>query len=130
LMKYPDGEPLRTMDASKNGKLIITGGNEGQVQLWDGVERLLIASLRLEQASRLAAVALAPNGEFFVTAQPGPKHSTILVWPGPERWADIICSKLNTNMSPEEWQNVWPGLDYTKQCPNLGIAPNDPMSVR
>lgn len=64
----------------------------------------------------IQAVALAPDGKFFVTAD----ASTILLWPGPDQWADIICSKLDRNMSNNQWWEwVSKGMDYQKQCRGL-----------
>jgi len=109
--------PLTSIDTSRDGGLILTGGHYGRVELWDGVEHVQIAARFLgHESSDIIAVALAPDGSFFVTAD----ASTILVWPGPNRWADIICSKLVQNMSPGQWRE-WVSLviPYDKQCPDL-----------
>ncbi len=119
-------DPITSMDASADGKLILTGGDEGQIQLWDGVGHVLISDHFEGHAnSRIESVALAPDGSFFVTTD----ASHILVWPGPDRWADILCSKLPWNMSHERWKNwVSPDVPYVEQCPGLPVWP-DPKST-
>lgn len=123
-MGFNDLKPLTSMDASADGKWIITGGNNGQVQLWDGSQHVLIGARFLGHGEDrvIRAVAMAPDGGFFVTADGG---SQILVWPGPDLWADIICSKLTFNMSRAQWREwVSPEIDYVKQCPGLPILPD------
>ena len=70
----------------------------------------------------IRAVAVASDGSFFATAD----RSKILVWPGPERWADIICSKLVWNMSDAQWRDwVSPAIPYMAQCQGLTVATDD-----
>ncbi len=124
--KYREGfrelrqpQPLTAMDTSTDGRLILTGGDNGQIQLWDGVEHVLISDHFTGKQEAIRAVAVAPNGSFFVTAD----ASKILVWPGPDRWADIVCSKLLWNMSREQWNKWAPDIPYREQCPGLAIEP-------
>ena len=108
------------MDVSKDGALIVTGGEGGQVQLWDGVEHVLIGEGFRGHEAGIESVAMAPDGSFFVTAD----TSKILVWAGPGRWADMICSKLVWNMSNKQWRAwVSPKIPYMEQCPGLKPAP-------
>ena len=106
--------PLTSMDISADGKWIVTGGEGGQVQLWDGVEHVLIGRRFTGHGSnKIQSVAMAPDGSFFVTAD----AQKILVWRGPDRWADMVCSKLYRNMSKKQWSEwVSPTIDYEKQC--------------
>jgi len=120
-MGFRNVKKLTSMDVSADGGLIVTGGERGQVQLWDGVEHVLIGKgFHGHGNSEIQSVAIAPGGGFFVTAD----TNTILVWPGPDRWAKIICSKLSWNMSKKQWQEwVSPHIEYQKQC-DLDVAPD------
>ena len=121
---FRDRTPLTSMDTTADGGLILTGGDSGQVQLWDGTEHVLIGARFLGHQADIGirAVALAFDGSFFVTADP----SKNLVWPGPDRWADIICSKLVWNMSRAQWHEwVSPAIPYMPQCQGLTVAPDD-----
>jgi WD40 repeat protein len=116
-MGFRDLKPLKALDTSADGTLIVAGGKDGLVQLWDGSEHVLIGSRFLgHEQNDIQAVALASDGSFFVTAD----RSKILVWPGPVQWADIICAKLVWNMSHETWREwVSPAIPYKEQCPGL-----------
>jgi WD40 repeat protein len=114
--------PVTAMDTSADGKLILTGGEGGQVQLWDGIEHVLIGTRFHGHQEEISAVALASDSSYFVTAD----STKVLVWPGPNEWANIVCSKLSSNMSHEEWRAwVSPKLPYTAQCPELKIASDE-----
>jgi len=120
-MGFRNLKPLRSMDVSADGAWIVTGGADGQVQLWDGVEHVLIGSGFLGHDAEIRSVAMAPDGSFFVTAD----TSKILVWPGPDRWAGLICSKLVSNMSGKQWREwVSPKIPYEEQCVGLKRAPD------
>ena len=119
-----DHTPLTSIDVSGDGGLILAGGHKGRVELWGGNEPVqLAARFPGHQSNDIQAVALAPDGSFFVTAD----KWTILVWPGPNRWADIICSKLVMNMSTRQWHEwVSPVIEYNKQCLDLPSPPDAP----
>jgi WD40 repeat protein len=114
---FRDHTALTSIDTSRDGKLILIGGRQGRIELWDGSEHVqLSAHFVGHLTADIQAVALAPDGKFFVTAD----ASTILLWPGPDQWADIICSKLDRNMSNNQWWEwVSKGMDYQKQCRGL-----------
>jgi len=115
-MKTRDGEGLTALDASADGRLVLTGGEQGQVQLWDAVHGHLIAPRFVAHDGDIKAVALAADGSVFVTAD----ARKVLLWPGPNRWADIICQKLSWNMSAGQWKGwISASLEYKDQCENL-----------
>jgi WD40 repeat protein len=115
-MKTRDGKGLTALDANADGRLVLTGGEQGQVQLWDAVYRQLIGPRFVAHDGDIKAVALAADGSFFVTAD----ARKVLLWPGPNRWADIICQKLSWNMSAGQWKGwISASLEYKDQCENL-----------
>lgn len=118
--RMPDS--IASMAVSADGKIVLTGGKKGQVQLWDGVGHVLISDHFEGHGDKpIESVALAPDSSFFVTAD----DTKILVWPGPERWADILCSKLPWNMSHQRWKDwVSPDVPYVEQCPGLPVWPD------
>jgi WD40 repeat protein len=119
-LRHP--QPLTAMDSSKDGRVVLTGGQKGEIQLWDGTEHVLISDQFGGHEGRIDAVAVNRDGSYFVTADSG----EILVWPGPDRWADIVCSKLVWNMSRDQW-NRWvsSSIPYAAQCPGLAKEPHD-----
>jgi hypothetical protein len=63
---------------------------------------------------------MAADGSFFATAD----SARVLVWPGPARWADLICSKLVMNMSREQWRTwISAAIPYQPQCEGLPVPP-------
>jgi hypothetical protein len=61
-------------------------------------------------------VAIAPHGRFFVTAA----ETSVLVWPGPPEWRELVCGQLGRNMSREQWARwVDEEVPYQVQCPKL-----------
>jgi WD40 repeat protein len=121
-MVFRNQKALTSMDVNNDGSLIVTGAEHGQVQLWDGVEHVLIgASFLRQRTDEIQSVAMAADGSFFVTAD----AEDILVWPGPAQWADMICSKLGWNMSNKQWREwVSSSIPYQEQCPGLTLAPD------
>jgi WD40 repeat protein len=121
---FRNPQPITSLDATEDGSLVLTGGEEGQIQLWDGVGHVLISDQHqlTGHTTPVEAVALSPDGSFFVTAD----STKILVWPGPDRWADILCSRLLWNMSHERWREwVSSGIPYREQCPGLPVEPDE-----
>ena len=123
-------QPITAMDVSADGALIVTGGDGGQIQLWNGDEHVLISDRfsghtnddAAGRGNRIRSVFMAADGSYFLTADDG----KILVWPGPNLWAEILCSKLLVNMSDKHWKEWITGriakagsIPYTEQCPGL-----------
>lgn len=49
------------------------------------------------------------------------------LWPAPVQsaWPNLLCAKLTTNMSHEQWSKwVSPDIAYIKVCPDLPVAPD------
>ncbi len=116
---YGKSTPLTAIDMSRDSEWIVFGGKQGRLELWDGVEHVQIAShFDGHDQHDIRGVKIAQDGTSFVTAD----YSTILLWPGPNRWADIICSKLSNNMSKKQWSDwISPEIEYREQCPGLPI---------
>ncbi len=53
------------------------------------------------------------------------RNSTSGLWPILDSWADILCTKLDKNMSNAQWR-TWVSRDiaYMKQCPKLPLSAN------
>jgi WD40 repeat protein len=108
---------LTSIDTSRDGGLIVVGGHQGLLELWDGNEHVQIAARFPGHKSRdIQGVAMAPDGSFFVTAD----DRTVLLWPGPGQWAGIVCAKLSKNMSNKQWREwVSKDIPYESQCQDL-----------
>jgi WD40 repeat protein len=119
-MQSRDSRQLLSVAGSDDGRWVVTGGQKGQIQLWDaragvliGAEFPALATLDIDR------IAMAPDGSYFVSSN----GTNLLLWPGPDRWAELTCAKLSWNLNPEQWAEMSPHFDYVKQCPDLPIAP-------
>jgi hypothetical protein len=51
--------------------------------------------------------------------------ATVRLWPGPAAWPDLLCDKLNANMSHKQWREwVSPDVGYIAVCRGLPVAPD------
>ena len=119
-MQSRDGQQLLSAASSADGRWVVTGGENAQVQLWDAREGVLIGSeFRGLADAAVNRIAMAPDGSYFVSSN----GTNLLLWPGPDRWAELTCAKLSWNLNPEQWKEMSPRFDYMKQCPDLPEAP-------
>ena len=120
-MQARHGEPLLSAASSADGRWVVTGGEKGQIQLWDAREGVLIgAEFRALADAAVDRIAMAADGSYFVSSN----GTTLLLWPGPDRWAELTCAKLSWNLNPEQWAEMSPRFGYVKQCPDLPVAPS------
>ncbi len=64
-------------------------------------------------------MAFSPDGAHIAAKS---RDGTLRLWPGPSRWAELLCCKLNRNMSREQWKDwVLPEIKYQVQCPRLPV---------
>jgi WD40 repeat protein len=67
-------------------------------------------------------VAFSPDGTRIVS---GSFDNTVRVWPAPPLWPTLLCDKLTTNMSHQQWRDwVSRDIDYIKACPDLPVPPD------
>jgi WD40 repeat protein len=120
-MRARQSEPLLSVASSADGRWVVTGGENGQIQLWDGREGVLIGSeFRAVETDAIERVAMAADGSYFVSSD----RKRMRIWPGPARWAELACAKLSWNLSPKQWAQISAHFGYVKQCPDLPVAPD------
>lgn len=120
-MRARHSESLFAVSSSADGRWVVTGGENGQIQLWDAREGVLIgAEFRTVETDTIERVAMAPDGSYFVSSD----RKRMRIWPGPARWAELACAKLSWNLSPAQWAELSPHFGYVKQCPDLPVAPD------
>ena len=62
------------------------------------------------------SVAFSPDNKRIIS---GSQHKKVRLWEGPDSWPGLACTKLNCNLSKNEWRLYIPGLPYAEQCPGL-----------
>ena len=69
------GRALRSVAISPDGKTLLSGAENGDLFVWDALNRRCLDTLH--QNSRVGALAFAPNGRVFASAD---KDGSILIW--------------------------------------------------
>jgi hypothetical protein len=76
---------------------------------------------RLEVEGVIRSLVFSPDTRYLATAA-APTEGELLIRLDPLRGQDLIdeaCSRLTSNLSPEEWNHFLPGEKYRKTCPNI-----------
>jgi WD40 repeat protein len=84
-----------------------------------------VSRIFLSHAKLVRGVVFNPDGRSVVSVD---ADGTVRIWPGPSTWPDLVCDKLNINMSQQDWTDwVSTNIGYTPACPNLPEASDDPV---
>lgn len=112
------GEPLRAVAIAPDGKTLLSGGESGDLFIWDVATKRCVDTL--QQDSRVTALAFAPDGRRFVSAD---KEGKILWWdmtqrrvyrlylaPGPDvsvRFLQFSADGQYLMVNGEEELHIW-----------------------
>jgi WD40 repeat protein len=129
----PIGQPLtghtgtvRSLAYSPRGHRIVSASDDQTLRLWNADTGESIGRPLTGHTNAVLAAAFSPDKN---TVASGSSDRTVQVWSAPlqEQWPALLCSKLSANMSHKEW-NEWVSRDitYTKVCPDLPVAPDNP----
>jgi WD40 repeat protein len=115
--------PVLSLAFANHHPWIATGGEDEMVRLWDissGTPQPLGAPLEGHK-NWVYSVAFSPNNDQIVS---GSGDGNLHLWSPPAKLEDLICSKLTTNMSKQQWREwVQVSLDDYKQfCRGLPDA--------
>ncbi|MUM16735.1 hypothetical protein FZI91_00605 [Mycobacterium sp. CBMA271] len=126
------GEPLtgqnasvKTLAFSSDGRLLASGSGYfskvAEIRIWDVASRQQVGEpLNFDNSrnSSYFTVAFSADGASIFAGM----RKSVLRWPGPMQWPDMLCDKLSSNMSREQW-NRWvsPDIDYVVGCPDLPV---------
>jgi WD40 repeat protein len=110
---------LWSLAVSSDGSRVAVSSDDG-LRLWNAHSGRSIGSLPLPARERpVFEVTFNQEGSLVGLSGTG----SVLLWPGPTMWADLLCSKLTRNISRKQWQEwVSPEIDYQVQCPGLPVA--------
>ena len=102
---------------SPDGRHIVSGSADKTLRVWDAGTGQQVGPPLAGHTHTVKSVAFSPDGTRIASASEDP---TVRLWPGPPAWPDLLCDKLTSNMSHQQW-NEWvsPAIDYIKACPDL-----------
>lgn len=122
-LPHPVGvRSVATMAAAPRSVLVITGGDDGKVRVWDVTDRnKLPASPKVvaedAHASAVTAIAVSPDGKFFATAA----GRDVFVW-------DAATVKKMYAL-PLEHRDSVTALSFTPQCTLVTAAKDNALKV-
>ena len=88
---------------------------EGRIRLWDGRTGEYQASLPLPSRVGTYSITYQPDSKALVIASTD--GSTWTADTRVHQWDDRACATAGRNLTPEEWDQYFPNLEYERTCP-------------
>jgi WD40 repeat protein len=104
---------------SADGGRVVSGSGDGTLRFWDAHTGQPVGGALEGHEKEVESVAFSRDGRRVAS---GSADGTVRLWPAPGAWPDVLCEKLNRNMTARQWREwVSPEIEYVKQCPDLPI---------
>ena len=111
---------------SADGESVATASSDGTVRRWNASDGSTVGQPLTGHEGAVYSVDYV--GDAGVLATAGADHTVRLWMPSFDDWIDVGCRLVNRNLSMAEWNQIAPGLDYERTCPDLDPgegAPDD-----
>ncbi len=108
---------VREVIFSADGRYL-AASNGNQISIWDWKRGREIA--RLRHGDTVDKVAFTPDGSRLVSASWGDNMVRVWAWQKGDLVADA-CSRLERNLSLEEWRTSLGDEPYHETCPGLPV---------
>ena len=104
---------------SGNSQWLVTGDAGHLLRVWNAHTYQAIGGPLTGHQAIVKSVAFNPE-DFRILS--GGTDAIMQLWPAPKDFAGVLCSKIEKNMSAEQWK-LWvdSGIDYVRACPDLPI---------
>jgi WD40 repeat protein len=113
--------PVLSLAFAHKHPWIATGGQDGKVRLWDissGTPQPTDTPLEGHKDG-VHSVVFSPSDDRILS---GSQDGNLHLWSPPANVADVICSKLPSNMTKQQWREWVRDSDYKPLCAGLRDA--------
>ena len=102
---------------SSSGRWIVAGDIRGTIRLFDGDNYEPVGVPMEEHQNWVTTVSFNSDDSRILS---GGVDGNLRLWPPPTDFVSVLCSKLASNMSRDQWSEwVNPEIEYEKSCPDL-----------
>lgn len=116
---YGDENNAASVAFAHDKAWIVSGGSDGSVRLWDADSHQPIGMPFKGHEQSVNNVTFSPDDTQILS---GSSDGNLHLWSPPKGLTEVVCSKLNGNMSHQQWQ-LWVSrwMPYTRLCPALPV---------
>jgi WD40 repeat protein len=116
---YGDENNMVSVAFAHDNPWIVSGGSDGSVRLWNADNHQPIGMPFRGHQQSVNNVVFSPDDTEILS---GSADGNLHLWSPPKGLTDVVCSKLNSNMSHQQWHEwVSRWMPYTKLCPALPV---------
>jgi WD40 repeat protein len=100
---------------SPDGKWVASGSRDGSARVWDAATGQEVA--RMTHKNTVNTVAFSPDGKWLAS---GSQNGSARLWFwNPENLNELACTRLERNLTHDEWKQYLGDRPYRQTCPNL-----------
>ena len=103
-----------SVDASPDGRTLLTTGTDGRLRLWDLASRRPIGRALPGPEDVPAIAAFAPDGDRILAVYANGRGYRWDV--RPSAWMDHACQVAGRRLTRQEWRDVLPDRPYAPAC--------------
>ena len=106
---------VNSLAFSPRGGLLASGSADGSIILWDLETYNAVGQPLVGLNAAVTALAINPEGNLLAS---GNADGSVVIWNiNPEYWRTQACQRANRNLTPQEWEKYFSGVDYHLTCP-------------
>jgi WD40 repeat protein len=113
---YGHTQSVSSVHFRRDGKVLASGSQDGDIRLWDVETHELFGILNAEQKA-VHDVVFSQQKDMLASVG---EDDSIILWDVDfESWSRRACRIANRNLTPKEWGTYFRNRAYRKTCPDL-----------